>query len=130
MNLNQRSRRAGHTTSNDPPPHPNTVRHTCRRAAQIEELLRQFPGCQALNAERYDHRKSLFVRVHVVHNGVQDVFCTVLRCARCLPHSCDAPHHSTPPCHSSVFDLPLELKDRKTTALRITLPPHFPQARR
>jgi hypothetical protein len=27
----------------------------------------------------------------------------------------------------SVFDLPLELKDKKTTALRITLPPHFPQ---
>jgi hypothetical protein len=27
----------------------------------------------------------------------------------------------------TVFDLPLELKDKKTTALRITLPPHFPQ---
>jgi hypothetical protein len=30
-------------------------------------------------------------------------------------------------CCRSVFDLPLELKDKKTTALRISLPPHFPQ---
>ncbi|KAF8066376.1 VPS37-2 [Scenedesmus sp. PABB004] len=29
----------------------------------------------------------------------------------------------------SVFDLPVELKDKKSTALRITLTPHFPQAR-
>ncbi|KIZ07730.1 subunit of the ESCRT-I complex [Monoraphidium neglectum] len=29
----------------------------------------------------------------------------------------------------SVFDLPLELRDGKATALRISLPPHFPQER-
>eukprot|EP00877_Chromochloris_zofingiensis_P009383 jgi/Chrzof1/4699/Cz14g23090.t1 len=29
----------------------------------------------------------------------------------------------------SVFDLPLELKDKKATALRVSLPPHFPQER-
>uniref|UniRef100_A0A383VSW4 VPS37 C-terminal domain-containing protein n=1 Tax=Tetradesmus obliquus TaxID=3088 RepID=A0A383VSW4_TETOB len=51
------------------------------RMQQIDELMRQFPGCRAINPDR------------------------------------------------SVFDLPLELKDKKTTALRITLPPHFPQER-
>eukprot|EP00878_Enallax_costatus_P040017 GHUV01045982.1.p1 GENE.GHUV01045982.1~~GHUV01045982.1.p1 ORF type:complete len:350 (+),score=109.31 GHUV01045982.1:935-1984(+) len=54
---------------------------TARRMQQIDELIRQFPGCRAVNPDR------------------------------------------------SVFDLPLELKDKKTTALRITLPPHFPQER-
>lgn len=29
-----------------------------------------------------------------------------------------------------MFDLPLELRDGKATALRISLPPHFPQVRR
>eukprot|EP00879_Flechtneria_rotunda_P016117 GHRR01016859.1.p1 GENE.GHRR01016859.1~~GHRR01016859.1.p1 ORF type:complete len:181 (+),score=49.99 GHRR01016859.1:556-1098(+) len=54
---------------------------TAERLQQVEELVRQFPGCRAINPDR------------------------------------------------SVFDLPLELKDKKTTALRISLPPHFPQER-
>jgi hypothetical protein len=29
--------------------------------------------------------------------------------------------------HRTVLDLPVELKDGKATALRVTLPPHFPQ---
>lgn len=51
------------------------------RLQQVDELVRQFPGCRAINPDR------------------------------------------------SVFDLPLELKDKKATALRITLTPHFPQER-
>eukprot|EP00775_Hariotina_reticulata_P011542 gene11542-11685_t len=51
------------------------------RQQQVDEFVRQFPGCRAINPDR------------------------------------------------TVFDLPLELKDKKTTALRISLPPHFPQER-
>lgn len=51
------------------------------RTQQVDELLRQFPGCRPVNADR------------------------------------------------SVFDLLVELPDKKATTLRITLPAHFPQER-
>lgn len=52
-----------------------------QRAKQIDALVRQYPSCKGINADR------------------------------------------------SVFDLPVELGDGKATALRISLPPHFPQER-
>jgi hypothetical protein len=96
---------------------------SCRRSQQVEDLLRQCPGCRPVNPDRC---VSVLAGVRALHQC-----CAASRRQQTVqprtPFSCAQSNPSSCMHCRTVLDLPVELKDGQATALRITLPPHFPQ---
>lgn len=114
----------------------------CRRAQQVDELLRQFPGCRAVNADRWVGGRDS----SCAHNNAQQHCGAALLSAALKVCSATVPLHEwqlnhtlcrnptatahASPTTRSVLDLLVELGDNKANTLRITLPQHFPQVRK
>lgn len=103
--------------------------------------------CRAISGDQSVAQLATWALIHLIHlcTSVQLVVVSPRMAAAAVAAAADVDYHSvqlaqvtekilseTGPMDCletcrTVFDLPLELKDKKTTALRITLPPHFPQ---